>query len=362
MNFKKIIVTLIVILLIVFLGINAKALLDKRKDQIANEPLPSSESISVKVIKPKIKEIEKKGSFLAQLKAQKSIKLSTKLVGFVQKVYVKEAQKVNKGDLLVQIDPTEILSSINELKRAIKQQKKDKALARTIYNSNLKLYEIGGISKEMLDRSKLILESKELTVKNTQQKLLNLKHQLSYLKIKAPFDGVIDAIFLHEGDLALASKPILALSSNEKKLTFLYAQTKDNKILKDQEVYSNNEKIGYIRAIYNSSENGLNVAEVTLIKEINLPLKSLLNIEVLLKKEKGCTVANDTLLHKKDGIFVMVYKDGYFKPLKVNLQVKDQKSAIISPCPTSLVAKGSEVTLAKLPAYENVKVIKAINE
>lgn len=361
-SLKKIVVTVVVVVLVVLLGIKGKSLLDNTKDQIANEPLPAVESISVRVVEPKIREIENRASFLAQLKAQRSIKLSTKLAGFVQKVYVDEAQVVRRGDILVKIDQTDILSSIAELKEVIKQQKSDEALTRSVHNSNIELYKIGGLAKERLDQSKLALQAKKMVVKNSQQKLLNLKHQLSYLKITAPFDGVIDTIFLHEGDLAVASKPILSLSSMDLKLIFSYAKTKEQKILKDQEVYSLDEKIGYIKTLYNSSKNGLSVAEVKLIEEIDLPLESQLNIEVLTKKQSGCAVANDTILHKKDATFVMVYKDGYFEPLKVKIEIKDQKSAIISPCPSSVVAKESEVNLAKLPAYKSVKIIKAEDE
>lgn len=63
-------------------------------------------------------------------------------------------------------------------------------------------------------------------LKNTQEKIDSLTHQLSYLGIRAPFDGVVDKLMLHEGDLAATGKPILALSNGKKSSFSLMLQIK----------------------------------------------------------------------------------------------------------------------------------------
>ena len=360
MTKKKIIIRLVSIIAVVALAIKGKGLLESRKAEIANELLPLSASITVPVVKAQQGTMQNKVSFLAQIDSDKSIKLSTKLAGYVEKVFVEEVQKVKKGEILVRIDAIEIRSSISALNATLSAQKNDFVIAKHIYDRNKKLYKIGGFSKEQLDISLGTLKMKRATVENTKQKIAQLDHQLSYLKIVAPFDGEIDAIFLHEGDLAASGKAILSMSNGKQKLLFSYAPAQNSVIKKDQDVFMSSEQIGYVKSIYTTSKNGLISAEVTLTKKLALPTGSSVNIEVLIQEAKGCIVPSNTLLHKKESIFVMGYAEGKFSPMKVNVLMQDVNRILVSPCPATPIAQASEVKLAQLPAYSKVNITGAV--
>lgn len=354
---KKLIITTIIIALAVVLGIKGKALLNSKQKEIANEKTPAPKAISVETISPKHGVLVNKEPFIAKVLFDKTIKLSTKLAGYIQKIYVTETQKVKKGELLVQIDDTELRSSIDALNSTLLSQKKDLELAKSIYRRNLELYKVGGLPKEKLDISKVSLNLKESMIENTKQKIFQIKHQLSYLKIIAPFDGYIDSVILHEGDLAAAGRPILSMSNGVKKLVFSYAPSKKDMIKKSQEVLSNGEKIGVVDYIYTTTQNGLITAEVKLTKDVDLPSGSSLDIEVLTKKLEGCMIDDGTLLHKKEGTYIMVYKNGTFSPLKIDILMQEGNNLIINPCPDGKIAKASETKLSKLPAYDRVNII-----
>ena len=356
MKIKKIIITVLVLVAVALLGIKGKSILQKRKNEVAEASVPQVEKITVPVVYAKEGSLRKHQSFLATLLADKSIKLSTKLTGFVEKVYVSESQHVKKGEVLVRIDATEVRSGIEALRSTLSAQKNDLAVAKTIFNRNKKLYDMGGVAKEKLDLSRAALGAKAAMVENTIQKIAQLRHQLSYLKIVAPFDGVVDTLLLHEGDLAAAGKPILALSSDEKKLVFSFAPSQKSTITKGQKVFVDNVSVGYVKTLYNVSINALATAEVSLEKEIALPIGSNLNIEVLTSLVQGCVVPSDTLLHKKEGVFVMVYEHESFKSQKVSVKMQEGEKAVILPCPANPVAQASEVKLAALGAYEKVEI------
>jgi len=324
---RKIIIRLVLIIVVVILIIKGKGLLESRKAEIANEALPSFVSVTVPVVKAKQGTMQNKVPFLAQILSDKSIKLSTKLAGYVEKVLVEEAQKVKKGDVLVRIDAIELNSNIDALKATLNAQKNDFVIVKNIYDRNKKLYKIGGLSKEQLDISWGTLKMKRATVENTEQKIAQLEHQLSYLKIVAPFDGEIDAILLHEGDLAASGKAILSMSNAKQQLLFSYAPVQSSIIKKEQDVFMGKEQIGYVKSIYTTSKNGLISAEVTLTKKIALPTGSSVNIKVLTNEAKGCIVPSNTLLHKKESIFVMGYAEGKFSPMKVNVLMQDANRA-----------------------------------
>ena len=361
MKSKKIIITVVAVLAVVILGIKGKGLLEKRKEEVAHEALPTTASMSVQVAKAKQGTLKNSVSFLAQILSDKSIKLSTKLAGYVEKVMVEEAQEVKKGELLIRIDSVELKSNIEALEATFQAQKRDVALARSIYTRNQKLYHVGGLSKEKLDISKVTLEMKQSIIENSRQKIAQLKHQLSYLKIVAPFDGVIDSVLLHEGDLAATGKPIITMSNGAKKLLFAYAPSEKNTIMIDQAVLFNGEKIGAIKSIYPTSKNGLISAEVSLSKTLSYPVGSNINIDVLTQEKEGCLLPSDTLIHKKEGTFIMIEDHGSFTPMKVNVEIEKKDQIIVTPCPKHAVARGSEVKLSKLQAYDKVTILGGVD-
>jgi RND family efflux transporter MFP subunit len=359
MKKKTIFITVVAVAVLVVAG---KGLLSKRKSQMENDILPSDQTHLVPVVKAKQGVLKNEVPFLAQVLSDKSIKLSTKLAGYVEKVLVEESQKVKKGEVLVRIDAIELRSSIDALKVTLKAQESDLLLVKSIYARNKKLLAIGGLSKEQLTTSQVALKIKASALENTKQKIAQLEHQLSYLKIVAPFDGEIDAIHLNEGDLAASGKAILSMSNGKKKLLFSYTPTRQAFIKKEQDVLMNGEQIGYVKSIYTTSQNGLVSAEVTLGKEIVYPVGASVNIAVLTAEAKGCILPATTLLHKKKGTFVMGYENGKFTPLKVEVKMQSGESVMVSPCPMVSIAQASEVKLAALPAYNKVEVTKADNE
>jgi RND family efflux transporter MFP subunit len=348
---KKRFVMIVALIAVAALLIKGKGLLGERKEAIKDEAVPAKETLTVSLVNVKKGTLQNRIPLLAQILADKQIQLSTKLAGYVEKVLVEESTRVKKGDVLVRIDAIEIHSNIDALKTTLNAQRSDLVLVKSIYTRNKKLHAVGGLSNEQLESSKVALNLKASALESTKQKIAQLEHQLSYLKIVAPFDGTIDNIFLHEGDLAAAGKPILSMSNAKKKLVFSYSPVQQSLIKKEQNVYLNGEVIGYVKSIYNTAKNGLISAEATLSKEIIQPAGSSVTIEVLAKEQTGCILPDNTIVHKKRGTFVMAYEKGKFVARKVEVVMQDKSRIIISPCPKTVVAQASEVKLAQLPAY-----------
>jgi len=351
---KKIIITAVALVAVVALGIKGKGLLTTRKAQVADEPKPSGEQLMVNTVEATEATLQDRTPYLAQFLADKSITLSTTLAGYVEKILVAESQVVKKGDLLVRIDTTDLNSSIAALKSTLASQKHDVALARSIYARNQKLHRVGGLSKEQLDVSRVALEAKRSTMENTRKKIEQLTHQLSYLRITAPFDGVIDKLLLHEGDLAAAGKPILSMSNESRKLVFSFAPSQAHKISKGNKVLLQGRPIGKLKTIYTTSKNGLISAEVAVDQPIALPIGSSITIDLVTREAKGCVLPDNTIVHKKSGDYVMLLYKGGFHPYKVRVLMQDDGRQMVTPCPVGKVAQASEVKLSMLPAHNAV--------
>ncbi len=359
---KKRVVLMVSLIAVAVLLVKGKNLLDERRAQIKEQPTPSSSRLWISTVKGKEGVLKQKRSVLAEILSDKSITLSTKLPGYVEEILVQEAQKVKNGDLLVRIDSFELRSNIEALQKTLRAQKSDLDLAQSIYERNKKLIAIGGISKENFTTSKVAMQMKASTLESTKQQIAQLQHQLSYLKIKAPFDGVIEQIILHKGDLAVTGKPILTMNNEKQKLLFSYTPAADAPIKKGEDVLYDNKVIGHVTSIYPTAKNGLSVAEVILSEALALPIGSFINLDVLTREVKGCILPDTTIVHKKEGTYIMAYQKDSFIPQKVEILLSEKNRILLKECPSSPVASSSESKLSALPAYNNIAVVGVTHE
>jgi len=353
---KKFFVTLIVLAAVAALVYKSKILLDTRTAEVNASKPPVALTVHVATVTPHKGTLVTTQRFLAQIQSKHGIKVTTKLAGTIEKLYVHTGQKVKKGDPLLTIDSTELRSNLDSLKAALQAQLNDLELARTTDAANQRLYEAGALPKQKLDQFRVGLAAKEAQVEATRQKIAQVEHQMTYLDIKAPFDGQIDAVILHEGDLAATGRPILSMSNGEKKLVFGFVPTARTQIRPGQTVSSAGEQIGTVRTIYATSQNGLVNAEVALTKPITLPVGASIDIDVAIRADQGCILPDDTLIHTAEGIRLMQYAEGHFAPMEINVTSQNEGKVIVEPCPQQPVARGSEVRLAQLPAYDNVRI------
>ena len=132
------------------------------------------------------------------VEADKSINLYTTASGTVEKIYVKNGQRVNKGQLLLSLDTDLMMSSLAELENGLE-------LAKTVFEKQQRLWMDQQIGSEI----------QYLQAKNNYdglvQKLKTLKEQIALSEIRAPFAGSIDAVFAKEGQLAGPQSPALRL-------------------------------------------------------------------------------------------------------------------------------------------------------
>jgi RND family efflux transporter MFP subunit len=356
---KKYVITLLILLAVVALGYKAKQLLDTRKAEAANAKPPAAVTVQVSTVKPTKGTLVNSQRFLAQIQADKGIKLSTKLAGTIEKIYVQTGARVHRGDPLVRIDSRELKMTIDSLKAALSAQESDAKFTEATYEANQKLFKAGALPRQKLDQSRVGLSGKRAQVEATRQKIAQLEHQITYLDITAPFDGQIDAVLLHQGDLAAAGRPIIAMSDGNKKLVFGFVPTATTSIKANQPVMWGQEQIGAVRTIYATSQNGLVHAEVALTRPIDLPVGASIDIDVAIRAAQGCILPEDTLIHTAKGVRLMHYSEGHFEPMNVEVRAQNSGQVIVDPCPVGPVARGSEVRLAQLPAYHNVLITGA---
>lgn len=114
--------------------------------------------------------------------------ISPQMSGQIEKIYVKEGQQVEKGELLVSLNSSVIANSIQEVKTGLEMNK-------ILYEKQKNLWDQKIGSEIEYLQAKTNMESME-------NKLNTLYAQLDMAKIKAPFAGVVDDILSKVGEIA----------------------------------------------------------------------------------------------------------------------------------------------------------------
>ncbi|WP_297445179.1 biotin/lipoyl-binding protein [Desulfurobacterium sp.] len=367
------ILTIVVVAAVVFAGIR---LVKKRKAEMEATSLPTIPSITVKTVLPKTGTVTEKTVFTGRALRENTVLVSTKLSGYINRVYVTENQKIRKGTLLAKIDGSEIESGIKQLKENLQAAEKslealklslqaaqtEKTFAEDKFKRVKALYEAGGASKEQLEGAQTELKLKTIKVESTkklieakQKEILGLKEAikgkeslLNYTTITSPVNGIVGKVFLKDGNLAVPGKPILSILTGYEKVVFTFPD--DIRLEPGQPVIIPKYGIGKITKIYLEAENGLPTAEAVLENGKEIPQGSLINVIVILKKVRGTTVPLNALVHKDKGTYIVARENGKFKLKKVTVVAEDNKKAVIKPSINEPVAVGSESKLIRLVA------------
>lgn len=119
------------------------------------------------------------------VKTKQNVLIYPEMAGTLQRVYVKEGQRVSKGQLLATIDDGGMGSQVSQLKTQAE-------LAKTTYERQKRLWEQKIGSEIQFLQAKSNYEATENAMKQAQS-------QLGKSTIRAPFSGIIDDVIKDQG-------------------------------------------------------------------------------------------------------------------------------------------------------------------
>lgn len=182
--------------------LNAKILL-LEKELAATDPtfVSNRNAILISTFITERKDFEHFMEARGSVASRKNVYLSAQAGGEIIRVYVKEGQYVNKGQVLVALNTEILRSSLAELENSY-------TLAKTIYEKQAKLWE-----------QKIGTEVQYLQAKNNkeslEQKIATVKSQIDQMIVKAPFSGTVDRVDALEGQVTSPGAPLVRMVGNE---------------------------------------------------------------------------------------------------------------------------------------------------
>ena len=163
----------------------------------SKEQTAIDKTITVKVdtVKPRSNELEL--SYPGKIKSSEDIDIAFQVSGTIQKVLVNAGSKVNKGDLLAYLDPTDYTYQLSATEA---EYNGIKGNAERI----ITLYEKGSVSKSDYEKAVYGLEQITATL-NAHKKAL------ADTRIYAPFNGYIQKKHFNSNETVAAGFPVVSL-------------------------------------------------------------------------------------------------------------------------------------------------------
>lgn len=157
------------------------------------------EAIPVKLISLAAEASRQSISVSGYLATEDQIRLSFKTGGILEKVYVKEGDKVSRGQLIASIRPTEINALTEQASLGLQKAERD-------YNRVKALYQDSVATLEQMQNVKTALDL-------ARQQLTQAKFNQGFIRLTAPADGYVLRKLKNDGELSEPGGPVILLGS-----------------------------------------------------------------------------------------------------------------------------------------------------
>lgn len=148
-----------------------------------------------------------------KIEAIKSANISTRMMGYVDKIYVQVGDKVRNGQLLLSINNADISAKLAQVNAGITEAKAAFTNAEKDFNRFTNLFQENSASQKELDDITANYNMAKARLEAAEQMKNEVNAQLSYANIRAPFSGVVTNKFMNVGDMANPGMPLLEVES-----------------------------------------------------------------------------------------------------------------------------------------------------
>lgn len=185
-----------------------------------NEEAPQKPQLKVLRLQPKTSTFDV--SYPATLRGIQDIAIIPQISGTLQKIMVKEGQRVSRGQLLFVIDQVPYLAKVQAATASLEVAQAVVAKSQMAHDSRKTLMERGVISKYQYDQAANDLMAAKAQETEARATLLAARNDLSYTEIKSPVDGVVGTLPYKVGTLVgpTITSPLTIVSDN----SIIYAQ------------------------------------------------------------------------------------------------------------------------------------------
>ena len=194
--------------------------------------------------------LERTVTAVGSLKAKEYVDVGTQVSGRVMKIHVEIGDRVGKGDLIAEIDPTVYQSTVSKdranldnLKAQLGQQRAEAALAQQQLDRNTRMLQSKAVSQDTVDQAEAAakvayarIAATKAQIKAAEATLAGNIANLGYTKIYAPMAGTVVSQSAVEGQTinSVQSAPVIAQVARLDVMT-VWAQVAEADVIKIKE-------------------------------------------------------------------------------------------------------------------------------
>ena len=134
-----------------------------------------------------------------------SVTVGTQVSGIVSKLYVDYNSVVKKGQVIAELDKTNLISELNTAKANLSSAQSTLNYELANYNRFKILYDKGLVSADEYENAKLSYDKARQSVSTSRESVQKAQTNLGYATITSPIDGVVLSKAVEEGQTVAAS-------------------------------------------------------------------------------------------------------------------------------------------------------------
>ncbi|MBN2873368.1 MAG: efflux RND transporter periplasmic adaptor subunit [Halothiobacillaceae bacterium] len=137
--------------------------------------------------------------------------IASRMMGYVREINADEGDTVEKDDILLTIDQSDVDSQIRQAEASLAKARSGLANARSNYERFKRLYEENAVPKQQFEKMQTAYEVARGDFNAAKAAVEQAESQVSYAQIRAPFAGTIVQRNADPGQLATPGQPLLML-------------------------------------------------------------------------------------------------------------------------------------------------------
>ena len=134
-----------------------------------------------------------------------SVTVGTQVSGIVSKLYVDYNSVVKKGQVIAELDKTNLISELNRAKADLSSAQSTLNYETANFNRYQTLFDKGLVSANDYESARLSYEKARQTVASSRESVQKAQTNLGYATITSPIDGVVLSKSVEEGQTVAAS-------------------------------------------------------------------------------------------------------------------------------------------------------------
>ncbi len=154
-------------------------------------------------------------TFSGSLEAGNQSQISFQVAGRIRKLPVKTGQRIQPGQLIAELDPTDFELQLREGRANAAQARAQANNADANYQRVRRLYETGNTSRQDLDAARTARDTARSANVAALETVERIKRQLAYARLEAPAAGVINNVMAEVNEVVAAGRPVVLLQAGK---------------------------------------------------------------------------------------------------------------------------------------------------